>query len=103
MPFMKPQAEHMHMWHVETTCGTALIPAELLSDNFDADEAAQYVEGKIYDNQEPELKKGWYCRLSASGYMDCTDWNGPYETYEEAIAACCEEHDCDENGDPIDE
>ena len=28
---------------------------------------------------------GWYCRLSAPGYMDCTEWSGPFETELEAI------------------
>jgi hypothetical protein len=28
-----------------------------------------------------------YCRLSASGYLDCTDWSGPYDTVEEAAQA----------------
>ena len=28
--------------------------------------------------------KGIYCRLSADGYMDCTDWHGPFDTVEEA-------------------
>lgn len=28
-----------------------------------------------------------YCRLSASGYLDCTDWSGPYNTTEEAAQA----------------
>lgn len=27
---------------------------------------------------------GIYCRLSADGYMDCTDWHGPFATIEEA-------------------
>lgn len=27
---------------------------------------------------------GIYCRLSASGYLDCTDWHGPFETIEQA-------------------
>ena len=30
---------------------------------------------------------GYYCRLSASGYLDCTDWSGPYATIEEAAQA----------------
>ena len=29
---------------------------------------------------------GYYARLSASGYMDCTEWSGPFETEEEAMA-----------------
>lgn len=25
-----------------------------------------------------------YARLSASGYLDCTEWSGPFETLEQA-------------------
>lgn len=39
-----------------------------------------------FDDGEP----GYYSRLSASGYLDCTDWMGPYETEEEAVAALLE-------------
>jgi len=27
---------------------------------------------------------GVYCRLSASGYLDCTEWNGPFESVKDA-------------------
>ena len=27
---------------------------------------------------------GVYCRLSASGFLNCTDWAGPFESLEEA-------------------
>ena len=26
----------------------------------------------------------YYCRLSASGFMDCTDWHGPFDSVEES-------------------
>lgn len=29
----------------------------------------------------------WWCRLSAPGYMDCTEWSGPYATEAKARAA----------------
>lgn len=29
----------------------------------------------------------WFCRLSAPGYMDCTDWDGPFDTLSEARCA----------------
>lgn len=29
---------------------------------------------------------GIYWRMSAPGYMDCTEWSGPLETEEEAVA-----------------
>lgn len=31
--------------------------------------------------------EGYYVRLSASGYLDCTDWSGPYATIEEGAQA----------------
>jgi hypothetical protein len=30
---------------------------------------------------------GYYVRLSAAGYLDCTDWSGPYATVEEGAQA----------------
>ena len=26
----------------------------------------------------------FYCRLSASGFLDCTDWHGPFDSVEES-------------------
>ena len=34
-----------------------------------------------------DCKEGWLCRLSASGYLDCTDWHGPYASHVEALIA----------------
>lgn len=46
----------------------------------------------------------WWCRLSAPGYMDCTDWSGPYETVEEARAAIVEMFEVDpDSGDEIEQ
>lgn len=25
----------------------------------------------------------FYCRLSADGYLDCTDWHGPFDTIDD--------------------
>ena len=25
-------------------------------------------------------RAGYYCRLSAPGYLDCTDWSGPFQS-----------------------
>ena len=38
--------------------------------------------------------RGIYIRLSASGYMDCTEWSGPFDDIE---AAC--EHLLDTHGE----
>ena len=34
-----------------------------------------------------DCQDGWLCRLSASGYLDCTDWHGPYASRVEALIA----------------
>ena len=31
---------------------------------------------------------GWYHRLSANGYMDCTDWTGPFDSELDAARDC---------------
>ena len=43
-----------------------------------ADEAAEWT------NDIPEA--GWYWRLSAAGYLDCTEWAGPFTSEESAVA-----------------
>lgn len=35
-----------------------------------------------------EESTGWCARYSAPGYMDCTDWCGPYPTREQAEREC---------------
>lgn len=35
---------------------------------------------------------GWYSRLSAPGYMDCTEWDGPHETQYLAMEALYNMH-----------
>ena len=43
---------------------------------------SEYLEKMGEDTNLP----GFYSRLSASGYLDCTDWHGPFPTEEEAMA-----------------
>lgn len=44
---------------------------------------------------------GWYGYLSAPGYLDRTDYSGPFETEEEAFAYVMEFYGVDENGDDL--
>ena len=37
--------------------------------------------------EDVETLFGWFARLSAPGYLDATDWLGPYDTEEEAAEA----------------
>jgi hypothetical protein len=51
-----------------------------------------------------ECERGVFCRLSAPGYMDCTDWMGPYNTHSEARAAIAGFYEVDpETGDELPE
>lgn len=42
------------------------------------------IEEAVIDAGLDYEEDGIYCRLSASGYLDCTDWHGPFKTIEEA-------------------
>lgn len=47
-------------------------------------------EGYAPDSKDCEVgepEHGWCARLSAPGYMDCTEWCGPFDTVEEAAEA----------------
>lgn len=75
--FMEPETFLGEMWVGENTNGDYFMyPA----DSFGKDEILSQ-EGK---DSEIELQKGWWGRMSAPGYLDATDWMGPYES-EEAL------------------
>ena len=84
---------------------TAYLPADVCSP----EDVAEYVEGRVDldEDGEPivETLIGVLGRLSAPGYMDCTDWT-TYGSVDEAAQELAEEHgmcpecesDVDENG-----
>ena len=98
MGFMQKQVTHKQSWiQVETTCGTEFIDAVSLGLNLrdsqtethpltdkEREQAisalSDYCEGTI---QEWETIQGYGARLSAPGYLDCTEWSVFY-TPEEA-------------------
>src|SRR5271167_1082360 len=101
MAHMQPIAEHFAAYHVETNEGTTVVLEDdsgviVDSENMDAVAHAfrDYLAPRatIYSF---ERKEGWYGRLSASGYLDCTDWHGPYATADEALDAVKEQYDVD--------
>ena len=51
------------------------------------------------DPDEPEA--GFYARLSAPGYMDATDWTGPFATEEAALEAVQELYEVDAEGNQL--
>ena len=105
MGFMIPVAEKFAAYHVETNEGTEVIPEDVCGpielDDEPTAEAweglLEYCEGSRIEGVE--RKEGWYGRLSAPGYLDCTSWDGPYETAEQALDAVKDQYDVDDNGD----
>ena len=102
MAFMTPEVTQEDFLSVETTHGTELIPADVcglplvLADEFCTDESTlahlkEYVEGKPF---EVTLVRGkFFARLSASGYLDATDWAGPFDSEAEARDSLSEAYD----------
>ena len=71
-----------------------------VTEYMNSDEAREIQEACIEDGGDPgELEAGWYSRLSAPGYMDCTEWTGPFKTGDEALAYCMEMYEVDEDGE----
>jgi len=91
--FMMEQARHMAMFAVETSVGTEFVPCALVGDNPTPADLAEFAEGEVLADQELEIWVGWYSRFSATGYLDRTDWGGPYDTEDLALDALAELHD----------
>ena len=97
MAFMETQVMKFDAWRCETTVGTEVVPCEIAG----ADDLHDYLEGA---QREPaELVSGWFYRLSAPGYLDCTAWSGPCETAEEAEKALIEMYPDDEDDEEDEE
>jgi hypothetical protein len=57
-----------------------------LNEGFMVPDVQSFMAGDWEDEDGQECEDGFYCRLSAPGYLDCTEWSGPFETEEEAVA-----------------
>jgi hypothetical protein len=94
MGFMQPEITDKERWaEVETNCGTEWVPIEQLGITlppFDENPANRrrcesllrdYLEGdRIYNLA---IREGYGARLSAPGYLDCTEW-AVFDTEQEA-------------------
>ena len=104
MGFMRPIAEKMTVYRVDTDAGTFNVPADaLFSGDFDArgrvrrDKIIAYTEGsKVFSVRKV---RGWFAHLSAPGYMDQTEWDGPYKTKKKALDAVKGAYEVDDEGD----
>lgn len=84
MSFMKPEVFEGEYYRVETSEGTWIVPADDAGDVGTYGDLRDYVQGDI---EEPDAvatpESGWLCRLSAPGYLDCTEWDA-FGTEQEA-------------------
>jgi hypothetical protein len=79
--FMVPSIEHGDYFKVETSAGTEIIPADVVGMPGSPADFRDYCEGEILidddiplSEQIPERQTGYLARMTAPGYMDCTDW-----------------------------
>lgn len=94
MSFMQRQIVLGDWYAVETTNGTEIIEADLVSKTPVNNDFEDYCEGEV---ESFELKKNKYgARLSAPGYMDRTDWT-IHDTAEEAAKYLDENYPEDED------
>lgn len=75
MSFMQRQVIKDSFYRANDHHGeTQMIPSDVFTEE-------QFrTEYDIPEDTEIETVTGFFCRLSAPGYMDCTDWSGPYAT-----------------------
>ena len=89
MTFMVNAVEYDTFHIGETIEGTAILHPDVFEIE---KEHYQLLQGEQWHKQP-----GWYGRLSAPGYLDCTDWSGPYQSEQEADDALNGMYD----GEPI--
>lgn len=100
---LKPQAVHALFLVCETTCGVEMFPADLVGVEepfpeviLSTDSSTDPVDADMVARMEPYLSwgalisaeavRGWFARMSAPGYMDRTDWCGPFPSEAAALA-----------------
>lgn len=112
MAFMEPEMTDKQWWlYIDGNEGGEYIPDDLFNVDvirsiIDGPEDADYAEKVLAivqtycrsrDAYSAELKYGYGVRSSASGYLDCTDWN-VYTSKREALKAVAAEKRAN-NGD----
>ena len=77
-------------WRIATITGHRFTPHEV-QKALDLSEEKFMTPYVCYFEDAHEIgdefsDPGWYWRLSADGYLDCTEWLGPFETEAHALA-----------------
>lgn len=91
MAFMKPAATFVH---AKEMCEVTPLCNEFCALETRCEHQDDYENGNAV---------GWYGYLTAAGYMDRTDYMGPFESSDEALNAVMEFYEVDENGDDANE
>jgi hypothetical protein len=78
------------LWLVETTTGTSVVPFDVVPHPLvragpDAASFVEYVEGEVQFFEARPL--AYAARLTMPGYLDATEWEGPFDTAAAALAA----------------
>jgi len=87
---MQVQTYHGHFQRINNTPEGDILTPEEYTEYPGNEEAA---EAYGVEPEDVETVFGWFSRLSEPGYLDCTDWSGPYDTEEEAARECREMYD----------
>ena len=85
MSFMQPRVEEGMFFEVDTSWGGEVVPADVVGRFCltKASALSDYLSGKPLDpDEEIPVQHGWLARMSAPGYMDCTDWSAFKSEYE---------------------
>lgn len=105
MSFMQPQVCRRTWIEVDTPDGTIVLPGDLFTSagiamlhkasindvSIAGPLLKDYIPCDIDDVEAIEVKEGWGARLSAPGYMDCTEWS-VYETEKKAWTVLIDEY-----------
>ncbi len=108
MAHMIPDVDYFVAYRVSTECGDELVPEDACGEIDLAGEPTAAEWRHLQDFLEGdriagvERVEGYFGRLSAPGYLDCTEWDGPYATAEEALAALKEQYGVDDDGNEDD-
>jgi len=90
MAFMIPSASPM-LYSQCWFCGEVYFT--------DHEETGSHCSGCCGKDSHSDPVEGWFGRLSAPGYMDATDWQGPFDRPWKALRAVCETYDVDVYGE----
>ena len=77
---MVPQYTNDDFFTGETVCGEGVVaPCDAFGTA-----AAFATEMEAMPTSVERVRGKWWARLSAPGYLDATDWNGPFDTEAQA-------------------